>query len=133
MSFLGLGIGDVVLVSSLALRLYQAFKSAPRDFEDLTFQFLSISEILDQIGNVYEHLYLNRQQRLHLHHLLSQSHSLLKDLEDDIHRYGKNGHEGGAWQIIKWQLGGADGINQLKQRLMEKVIMLTNFNTTVTV
>lgn len=132
MSFLGLGIGDVVLVADLALRLYHAFKSAPKDFEDLAFQLLSISQIVDQIKDVYEQVYLNRQQRIHLQHLLLQTHSLLKELDDDLKHYGKDGHAGGKWQVLKRQLN-ADSGNQLKQRLMEKVIMLTNFNTTVTV
>lgn len=133
MSFMGLGVGDVVLVSDLALKLYQTFKSAPKDFEDLAFQFLSISQIVDQIKDVYEHIYLDKQQRAHLQQLLLRSHSLLQEFDDNLNRYGKDGRMGGKWQTFKWHLGGADGINQLKQRLMEKVIMLTNFNTAVTV
>src|SRR5438034_7665970 len=130
MSF-GVGLGDVVLVSSFAWKIYQCCKSAPDDFKTLAAYVWSVYTLLHQIEHSFEELHMNKCQRRNLQKLVAQCADVLRELETVLQRYECLVTGARRWRVMKWQME-SDCLNQIKQRLMDQIALLTSFNTSIT-
>jgi hypothetical protein len=129
MSF-GVGLSDVVLVSSLAWKIYQCCKSAPSDFKTLAAYVWSVYTLLHEIEHSFEELHLNKYQHKNLQKLVAQCADVLNELETVLQRYECLVTGPRRWRVMKWQME-SDGLNQMKQRLMDQIALLTSFNTSI--
>ncbi|KAK2778099.1 hypothetical protein FQN53_001866 [Emmonsiellopsis sp. PD_33] len=126
------GVGDVVLLSSLALKIYSGCKTAADDFKALSDHVFSIHVLLRQSETyAYEGYYLDKVQRRHLKQLTDQCEQILKQLESVLDKYEGLSTGTAKWKHIPWQLD-RDEIKDLKERMMDQIAFLTNFNTSVT-
>ncbi|KAK2807922.1 hypothetical protein FQN50_005164 [Emmonsiellopsis sp. PD_5] len=126
-------IGDVVLLSSLALKIYRGCKTAADDFKALSDHVFSIHFLLRQSETyAYEGYYLDKVQRRYLNQLTDQCEQILKQLEFILDKYEGLSTGTARWKHIPWQLD-RDEIKDLKERMMHQIAFLTNFNTSVAI
>ncbi|KAK2772816.1 hypothetical protein FQN52_004831 [Onygenales sp. PD_12] len=127
------GVGDVVLLSSLALKIYSGCKTAADDFKALSDHVFSIHVLLRQSETyAYEGYYLDKVQRRYLKQLTDRCEQILKQLESVLDKYEGLSTGTAKWKHIPWQLD-RDEIKDLKERMMDHIAFLTNFNTSVTI
>lgn len=86
MSF-GIGVGDVVVVSTLAWRMYRACKDSLNDFRNISSEVLSLHVILKELQDNASDEILNGQQQAQLDVLGSGCNDVLKDLDSLLKKY----------------------------------------------
>ncbi|KAJ7019824.1 hypothetical protein C8F04DRAFT_1275814 [Mycena alexandri] len=130
MSF-GIGVGDIVLVATLAYNLYKGCKESSDDFRRMSSELGSLYAVLgetsDYIKEYGEELPDSREYRLHMV-LHSCLHSL-QELEALHTRYESlNTQSQRTWDRMRY---GLKDLSDVRQRLISNITALTAFNTTL--
>ncbi|KAK2751559.1 hypothetical protein FQN55_000280 [Onygenales sp. PD_40] len=127
------GVGDVVLLSSLAWKIYRGFQTATDDLQALSDHVFSIHFLLLQSETyAYEGYCLHEDQRRHLQQLTGQCEQILKQLESVLDKYEGMSTGTARWNHFPWLLNAGE-IKDLKERMMHQIAFLTNFNTSVAI
>ena len=125
-------IGDVLLLTQIAFKVHQGFKSAPEELKTLSTQVFHIHSLLQQIKESFEKINLDKYEERNLWELISRCKDILKDVRGIIKYYHSIRSENGKRKRLKWLLE-SGRIHQVKQDLMDQVHLLTSFNTAIAV
>ncbi|CRK13231.1 hypothetical protein BN1708_002587 [Verticillium longisporum] len=126
MSF-GVGIGDVVLVSGLAWKLFKAYKDASEDFKQVSTDLMSLHAVLRETEDyLQEHTDLDTSRINRLHMLCDACKPILDELESLITRYDSLGTQAQrTWDRMRF---GLQELADLRSRLISSTTMLSAFN-----
>ncbi|SPN96647.1 uncharacterized protein DNG_00168 [Cephalotrichum gorgonifer] len=126
MSF-GVGVGDIVLVSGLAWKLFKACRDSSDDFKRLSTDLMSLHAVLLETEDyLKEHanLDLSRQHRLSILH--DSCRATLSDLEEIVNRYESLGTQAQrTWDRFCF---GLKDVSAISSRLVSTTTMLSAFN-----
>ncbi|KAJ7745703.1 hypothetical protein B0H16DRAFT_1321530 [Mycena metata] len=128
MSF-GVGAGDIVLVTTLAWRLYKSCKEASEDFRRMSRELSSLHAVLgetsDYLEEYGEELPDSRKYRLNM--LMDGCYHSLQELDALHTRYESlNTQSQRTWDRMRY---GLKDLSEVRQRLISNTTMLTGFNT----
>lgn len=123
-----IGIGDIILVSSLAWKLYKAFKDADDDFKQVSTDLMSLHAVLHETQDyLRDHggaLDTSRRNRLEM--LVDGCKPVLQELDDIFDRYNRLGTQAQrAWSRVRF---GLKDLTDLRSRLVSNTTMLNAFN-----
>ncbi|EON96479.1 hypothetical protein UCRPA7_8016 [Phaeoacremonium minimum UCRPA7] len=127
---LGFGVGDLVMVTSLAWKLYKACKDSGDDFRNLSHELMSLDAVLRETSDyLTEHTGLEVSRRNRLNIICSGCLQTLRDLEELVNKYQSLGTQAQrAWDRVRF---GLRDISDLRQRVVSSVTLLNAFNTTL--
>ncbi|KAJ6620972.1 hypothetical protein B0H10DRAFT_1911439 [Mycena sp. CBHHK59/15] len=128
MSF-GVGMGDLVLATTLTWRLYKSCKEASEDFRRMSTELISLhavlSETRDYLEEHGEELEDSRKYRLSI--LMDGCQKPLQDLDALYRRYDSlNTQAQRSWDRLRF---GMKDLSDVRQRLVSSTTLLTSFNT----
>ena len=128
MSF-GVGIGDVVLVTNLAWKLYKSCKESSEDFRrisnELALLHVALGETQDYLNEHSGQLADSRRNRYQI--LMDNCRVPLEDLHALLGRYESlNTQSQRTWDRMRF---GLKDLAEIRQRLVEITTQLSCFNT----
>ena len=130
MSF-GCGVGDIVGVSALAWKVFKACKESSEDFKNLSSEVASLHLVLKETEELVAEngSGLRGEQGLQLRHVADGCDRVLKEVEGLLKKYESLGTKSQrTWDRMKW---GAEGISNVRTRLISNISMLSAYNTTM--
>ncbi|KAJ7800336.1 hypothetical protein B0H13DRAFT_2499994 [Mycena leptocephala] len=130
MSF-GVGLGDIVLVTTLTWRLYKSCKESSEDFRRMSTELMSLHAMLSETRDYLEEhggeLEDSRKYRLSI--LMDGCQSSLQDLDALYRRYDSLSTQAQrSWDRVRF---GLKDLSDIRQRLVSSTTMLTSFNTSL--
>ena len=133
MSF-GYGVGDVMAVSRLALKVIIAYKDAPDDYRNISDEVESLHIIIEKAAQHFESTTLSDNSRQKGQKVLKGCENVLEDLDTFIEKYNSlasaSTSTGQVLQKIKLGAGqvlGTEDIATLRVRLISNTTMLNGF------
>lgn len=123
-----IGLGDIIIVSKLAWKLYKAFKDADDDFRQVSSDLMSLHAVLhetvDYLRDHGDALDQSRRNRLRM--LVDGCMPVLEQLSDLYERYDSLGTQAQrAWSRIRF---GLRDLSDMRSRLVSSTTMLNAFN-----
>ncbi|KAJ7512334.1 hypothetical protein B0H11DRAFT_1699251 [Mycena galericulata] len=130
MSF-GVGVGDIVLVTTFTWKLYKSCKESSEDFRRLSTELMSLHAVLSETCDYLEEhggeLQDSRKNRLTT--LMEGCYTSLQDLDALYRRYESlSTQTQRAWDRVRF---GLKDLSDVRQRLVSTTTLLTSFNTTL--
>ena len=86
MSF-GIGLGDVMAISSLAFKVYTACKDAPDDYRDISGEVKSLHIVINNAAQCFESTTFSANDQQMGKEILRSCQKLLEDLDSFIGKY----------------------------------------------
>ena len=129
MSF-GYGVGDVMAVSGLALKVYTAYKDAPDDYRNIADEVNSLHIIIEEAAQHFESTTLSNKKQQRGKKVLEGCQNLLKDLDALIEKYNAlapSNTNANASQVFRRIKLGTEDIVTLRARLTSNTILLNSF------
>ncbi|KAJ7640853.1 hypothetical protein DFH06DRAFT_1215414 [Mycena polygramma] len=128
MSF-GIGLGDILLVTTLTWKLYKNCKDSSEDFRRMSTELMSLHAVLgetrDYLEEHGEELEDSRKYRLSI--LMGGCQSSLEDLDALYRRYDSLSTQAQrSWDRVRF---GLKDLSDVRQRLVSSTTLLTSFNT----
>ena len=117
MSF-GFGVGDFLTVSQLALRVYNAYKSAPDDFRNISDEINSLLNVVNKAQNQFKPDPDNGKRLKDLDGLLVKYRAMKSTTSQNGLAVGR------AVDRVKW---GQENITELRARLTSNTTLLHTF------
>ena len=125
MSF-GYGVGDIMAVSRLALKVYTAYKDAPDDYRNIADEVKSLHIIIEEAARHFETLSNKKQQGGK--EVLEGCQNVLKDLDALIEKYNVLASaNANASQVFRRIKLGTEDIVTLRARLTSNTTLLNSF------
>ena len=125
MSF-GYGVGDIMAISGLAVKVFTAYKDAPDDYRNISDEVQSLHIIINKAARHFESAMLSENNRQKGQKVLEGCQNVLEDLDSLIVKY--NGLDSASasrvFQRIKL---GAEDIATLRARLTSNTTLLNGF------
>jgi hypothetical protein len=126
---LGVGLGDVIVVSTLAWKLFKACKDSSEDFQRLSTELMSLHAVLKETEEYTkenaDHLDTSRKYRLEI--LCQGCHGVLADLEGLLNRYDSlSTQTQRTWDRMRF---GLKDLSDVRSRLVSSTTMLNAFTT----
>lgn len=122
----GWSMGDVVSISTLAMKVYTAYKDAPNDYRHISQEVKSLKIIIDKAKQLFENSIISDKNHQDDQEILQSCRSVLEDLSSLIERYrgltSTNSH-----QIFKRVKFGTEDIATLRVRLISNTGLLNGF------
>ena len=126
MSF-GVGIGDIISVSTLAWKLFKSCKDAPGEFKNVASEVVSLHVVLKETEELIAEGNLSTHQATQLQHLTDGCQNVLQDLTGLLKKYQSLGTKSQrTWDRLKW---GSEGIANVRTKLISNTTMLSAYNT----
>ena len=125
MSF-GYGVGDIIAVSRLALKVYTAYKDAPDDYRNISDEVNSLHIIINKAARHFESITLSNKIQEEGKVVLEGCHNVLKDLDTLIEKYNALASANTSQVFRRIKLGTED-IVTLRARLTSNTILLNSF------
>ena len=137
MSF-GYGVGDIIAISRLALKVCTAYKDAPGDYRNISDEVESLHIIINQAAHHFKSTTLsdNSQQQEEGHKVLRGCHNVLEDLDALIEKYNslasKSTSQSTSQALQRLKLSarlviGTEDISTLRARLTSNATLLNGF------
>ena len=125
MSF-GYGVGDIMAISGLALKVYTAYKDAPDDYRNIADEVKSLQIIINEAARHFGSTTLSNQKQQDGKEVLEGCRNVLKDLDALIEKYNAlaSANRSQVFQRIKL---GTEDIVTLRARLTSNTILLNSF------
>ena len=128
MSF-GYGVGDIMAVSRLALKVYTAYKDAPDDYRNIADEVKSLHIIIEEATRHFdESTALSNKKQEGGKEVLEGCQNVLKDLDTLIEKYKAlaptNANTSQVFRRIKL---GTEDIVTLRARLTSNTTLLNGF------
>ena len=125
MSF-GYGVGDIVAISKLAIKVYKAYKDAPGDYRHIADEVRSLHIVIKKAAQHFDSSTLSNDSRQEGEEILQGCQNVLEELDALIVKYSglASGSTGQALQRIKLS---AEDIAALRARLTSNTTLLTSF------
>ena len=125
MSF-GYGVGDIMAISGLALRVYTAYKDAPDDYRNISDEVNSLHIIINKAARHFESNTLSNEIQEEGKVVLEGCHNVLKDLDTLIEKYNVLASADRS-QIFRRIKLGTEDIVTLRARLTSNTVLLNSF------
>ena len=125
MSF-GFGVGDILAVSGLAVKVYSAYKDAPDGYKHISEEVKSLQSIVDEAIRHLQNPALSDVKQQEGQEALQSCQSVLEDLNSLLEKYKSLG-SANKMQVFKRVKLGTEDIMTLRDRLMSSSLFLTNF------
>ena len=135
MSF-GYGVGDIMAVSRLALKVYTAYKDAPGDYRNIADEVKSFHIIINEVAPYFESTTTPSSNK---QHILESCQNLLRDLDALMEEYkalapANTSHTGpppsykdGGIQSFQRIKFGTEDIATLRARLISNTTLLNSY------
>ncbi|MCJ1313029.1 hypothetical protein MMC25_006705 [Agyrium rufum] len=125
----GVGIGDVIAVSTLAWTIYKSCKNASGDFQNLASEVVSLHVVLKETEELIAESTPTSNQKTQIGHLADGCRKVLEDLEALLNKYRSLGTKSQrTWDRLKW---GSEDIANIRTRLISNTTMISAYNVTV--
>ena len=125
MSF-GFGVGDIMTVSTLALKVYSAYKDAPDDYRNIADEVNSLHIITEDAAQHFESATLSNKKQKRGKKVLEGCQNVLKDLDALIEKYDALDSASTSQVLRRIKLGTED-IATLRARLISNTTLLDSF------
>ena len=125
MSF-GYGVGDILTISGLAIKVYSAYKDAPDDYKHISGEVKSLQTIVNRAIQYLKDTTLSDSKRQEGHEALQSCQSVLEELDSLIEKY-KSLASTNKMQVFKRVKLGTEDIMTLRTRLTSNTVFLSNF------
>ena len=119
----GWGVGDIMAISQLAIKVHTACKDAPDEYRHLSEEVFSLQIIIDQAVQYFESTPLNDKDRRLGQRVLKGCQSVLEDINSFISKYSS----AKTRQVFKRVILGSDDIGTLRARLISNTGLLNRF------
>ena len=126
MSF-GYGVGDIIAISRLALKVYTAYKDAPDDYRNISDEVKSLHIIIEEAAQHFESTTtLSNKKQQRGKEVLEGCQNVLRDFDALIEKYNvlASANTSQVFQRIKL---GTEDIIALRARLTSNTILLNSF------
>ena len=133
---MSLGVGDVMAISGLALKVCTAYKDAPGDYRNISDEVESLHIIINKAAHYFESTTISDSSRQEGHKVLRGCHNVLEDLDALMEKYDSLASKSTststsqALQRLKLSasLGiGTEDIATLRARLTSNTTLLNGF------
>ena len=121
MSMLGWGLGDIIAISQLAVKVRTAYKDAPDNYRHISEEVKSLQTMIDKAVHHFNSPTLNSNNRQEGQKVLEGCESVLEDLDSLIEKYNS------LSPVKKVQLGIIEDIPTLRARLISNTGFLNSF------
>ena len=125
MSF-GYGVGDILAISGLAIKVYTAYKDAPDDFRNISDEVKSLHIIINKAAQHFESTTLSTSSCQEGQEVLKGCQNVLADLDSLIQKYNSLASASTSQVIQRIKLGTED-IATLRVRLISNTGLLNGF------
>ena len=126
MSF-GYGVGDIMAISRLALKVYTAYKDAPDDYRNIADEVKSLHIIIEEATRHFdESTTLSNKKQQGGKEVLEGCRNVLKDLDALIEKYNALASSNTSKVFRRIKLGTED-IVTLRARLTSSTTLLNSF------
>ena len=125
MSF-GYGVGDIMAISGLAVKVYTAYKDAPDDYRNISDEVESLHIIIQEAAQHFEGTKLSDNSRQKGLKILKGCQNILEDLDALIIKYNSIASASTGQVIQRINLGTED-ISSLRIRLISNTGLLNGF------
>ncbi|KAI9894235.1 MAG: hypothetical protein M1814_004089 [Vezdaea aestivalis] len=129
---LGVRVQEFLELSELSIKVYQGFRQASKEYEELAQKVSEIHFVIEQIRDAHKHLRLRVEQETELKRILQRCSNLLEKLDTDLEPYrrlvpGTPAFQPG-WAIARWQFEG-NAVQDIGKCLSEQLQVLADFNS----
>ena len=125
MSF-GYGVGDIIVISGLALKVYTAYKDAPDDYRNISDEVTSLHIIINEAALHFGSTTLSKKKQQGVEELLEGCQNVLKDLDALFEKYNTLASANTSQVFRRIKLGTED-IVTLRARLTSHTTLLNSF------
>ena len=125
MSF-GWGVGDILAISGLAVKVYTAYKDAPDDYKHIASEVKSLQNMVNKALRHFESTSLSNDSRQEGQDILKGSQDVLEDLNSLIEKYHSLSSANTS-QVLKRAQFGTEDIATLRIRLISNTGLLNSF------
>ena len=127
MSF-GYGVGDILAISALALKVVTAYKDAPEDYRNISDEVESLHIIINKAAKHFESTTLSDNSRQEGQKVLKGCKNVLEDLDTLIEKYNSLASASKSTsQVLKRIKLGTEDIATLRVRLISNTTLLNGF------
>ena len=126
MSF-GWGVGDIIVISKLAAKVYTAYKDAPKNYKDIAEEVKSLQTIINKAAQHFESTSLGGNDRQEGEEVLKGCQSVLWDLNSLIETYNSLAFANNTSHVFKRVKLGTEDIATLRARLTSNTVLLSSF------
>ena len=123
MSMFGWGVGDIIAISQLAIKVYTAYKEAPDDYQHISDEVKSLQILIDKAAPHFARTTLNNNSRQEGQQALKGCKDILEDLSSLIEKYNSPGTS----QVLRKIRLGTEDIASLRTRLISNTALLNGF------
>ena len=126
MSLFGWGVGDIIAISGLAVKVFTAYKDAPDHFRHISDEVKSLQIIIKKTAQYFESTTLGSNNWQECQEVLKGCQNVLEDLNSLIEKYNglASGNTGHVLQRVKL---GTEDIATLRARLTSNTTLLSSF------
>ena len=125
MSF-GFGVGDIMAISGLAVKVYTAYKDAPDTYRHISDEVKSLQIIINTAARHFERPTLSDNIRQEGQEILRGCQNVLEDLNSLIENYNSLASASTSQVVQRVKLG-AEDIATLRARLVSNTTLLSSF------
>ena len=123
---LGYGVGDVMAISRLAVKVYTAYKDAPEDYRSILDEVRSLDITLNKAALHLKSTTLSSNTRQEGQEVLKGCHNVLRDLDSLLQKYNSLASVNTSQVLQRVKFGGED-IATLRMRLTSNITLLNSF------
>jgi hypothetical protein len=121
MSF-GVGVGDVVLVTTLTRDLIQSARKAPQEYSEVENLALSLCLVLEDVRDITTGVQLRSNLATRLRIATIESEGILKEFNELVKKWGSLASKGrNVWARLRWP---SKSMDSLRIRLITQTNML---------
>ena len=122
----GVGAGDILTISQLAVKVYTAYKDAPTNYRHISGEVEALQVLIDGVEEHLKNITINSDDYQKGQKALKSCQNVLEDLEALIEKYKSLASTKKGLIFKKVKLGSAD-IATLRARLISNTGLLNGF------
>ena len=123
----GWGVGDIIALSRLAIKVIGAYNDAPSDYRHISEEVKSLQILIDKAVQYFQSTTLSDNNRQLGQEVLNGCQSVLGDLNSLIEKYKSLASADKSQFFKKVKLGTTEDIVTLRARLTSNTVLLNGF------
>lgn len=127
MSMFGWGVGDIIAISTLAVKVYTAYRDAPDDYKNILDEVKSLQIVIDKAARHFKNSTLSKDSRREGQEVLKGCQKVLEDLNSLIKEYNSISSVNTSQALKRIKLGAVEDIATLRIRLISNTGLLNGF------
>ena len=121
-----MGVGDIIAISQLAVKVYAAYKDAPKNYQHISEEVMSLQILINKAIQCFESTDLSGSDQQLGQGVLKGCQSVLEDLSSLIEKYNSLTSANSSQALKRVKLGTED-IATLRARLISNTGLLNGF------